>query len=501
MTALYDSSLTDINKIFSASTKLNTSDQDWLHHLIADWSIIADLGYTDLELVISLGDKHYIYVAQCRPSTKASAHPNDLVGQPVADYLIPAIDKAVTENGVFFVQNPQTATTKTSIGQAITAVRHGKKVIGAVIWEANLTEPEITGRYEESGIKSASQLFSMISYGKFPYQNPVNSQRHNPHVADGFIVLNDEGKIENASPNAISCFKRLGYIESLKYKKPIDVVTSLQDIKSMSKDLLTTLQGNISKDALFSASNGSSVTMRTLPLLDYDDHYKGAVILCRDVTELHRRDQELRLKDAAITEVHHRVKNNLQSVSALLRLQARKTTSEEVKRALAEAQRRVQTIAILHEGLSKSVDEMLNFDTVLANLLRMSIDVASSNNQEITISYIGHFGKISSQDATPLSLVLSELVTNAVEHGFQGRTTGHIIVSVERFTDNLNITVEDDGRGIPHAKTGSDKHSGLGTQIIDTFVKSDFGGDVKWEPRSGGGTRVAINLTLRTIHE
>ena len=130
----------------------------------------------------------------------------------------------------------------------------------------------------------------------------------------------------------------------------------------MSKDLLTTLQGNISKDALFSASNGSSVTMRTLPLLDHDDHYKGAVILCRDVTELRRRDKELRLKDAAITEVRHRVKNNLQSESALLRLQARKTTSEEVKRALAEAQRRVQTIAILHEGLSKSVDEMLAAD-------------------------------------------------------------------------------------------------------------------------------------------
>ena len=174
----------------------------------------------------------------------------------------------------------------------------------------------------------------------------------------------------------------------------------------------------------------------------------GAVVLCRDVTELRRREKELQTKDATISEIHHRVKNNLQAVSALLRLQARKTKSEEVKKELKEAQRRVQTIAMVHEGLSQTADEIVDYDGVISSLLKMAVDLATMGDQHIDIDFIGRFGMMPAQDATPLSLVLTELITNSVEHGFEGRKEGHITISVGRGGNNLNVVVEDDGTGL-----------------------------------------------------
>ena len=108
------------------------------------------------------------------------------------------------------------------------------------------------------------------------------------------------------------------------------------------------------------------------------------------------------------------------------------------------------------------------------------------------------------QDATPLSLVLTELITNSVEHGFEGRKDGRITISVGRGGNNLNVVVEDDGTGLAneeHDGMARSSGSGLGTQIIDTFVTNDFGGTVRWEPRHGGGTRVVPDMKLRAAQD
>ena len=104
-----------------------------------------------------------------------------------------------------------------------------------------------------------------------------------------------------------------------------------------------------------------------------------------------------------------------------------------------------------------------------------------------------------SQDATPLSLVLNELVTNCVEHGFEGRTSGTITVSVARWKNDLNISVEDDGIGLEASQQmeHDDGESGLGTQIVNTFISSDFGGTVTRSSKPEGGTRVDLTVTLR----
>ena len=103
----------------------------------------------------------------------------------------------------------------------------------------------------------------------------------------------------------------------------------------------------------------------------------GGLILVRDVTDLRRRDRELVTKDATIREIHHRVKNNLQTVAALLRLQARRVDNEQAKSALEEAVRRVGSIAIVHETLSQAVEETVDFDEIADRLGGMVTEVSA----------------------------------------------------------------------------------------------------------------------------
>ena len=123
-------------------------------------------------------------------------------------------------------------------------------------------------------------------------------------------------------------------------------------------------------------AGGAAVLLRTLPLVVHGKAV-GAAVLIRDVTEVKRRDRALLSKDATIREIHHRVKNNLQTVAALLRLQARRTNNAEGREALIESVRRVSSIALVHDALSMSVDEEVNLDQVVDRILPIMNDVAT----------------------------------------------------------------------------------------------------------------------------
>jgi len=214
------------------------------------------------------------------------------------------------------------------------------------------------------------------------------------------------------------------------------------------------------------------------------------------VSELRRRERELMTKDATIREVHHRVKNNLQTVAALLRLQARRIDSEEGRSALQEAMRRVATIATVHETLSQGIDENVDFDQVLDRCLMMAAEVAMENTERVRTVREGKFGELRQEDATALALVLTELVTNAVEHGFGSGRAGTVVVRVEHpAEDRLEVVVSDDGIGLPvDFQVGG---SGLGTQIVRSLVAGELRGRMEFGKSSSGGTEVRLDLRVR----
>jgi two-component sensor histidine kinase len=243
-------------------------------------------------------------------------------------------------------------------------------------------------------------------------------------------------------------------------------------------------------------NQGVTVTLRAIPLKKDGERF-GAIVLCRDVTQVRLREKEMITKDATIREIHHRVKNNLQTVASLLRIQTRRTHSDVVKDALGQAMRRVAAIAVVHDTLSEGLSQNVDFDVVLDRVLMLVAEVASGTNSPVKPKTNGKFGILPSEYATPLALVLTELVTNAVEHGLKEKTSGEVSVSARRTEEFLFVTVSDNGEGLPEGIVGE----GLGTQIVKTLVEGELGATISWKSELAKGTRVEIKVPLKFLRE
>ena len=158
--------------------------------------------------------------------------------------------------------------------------------------------------------------------------------------------------------------------------------------------------------------------IRCIPLIARGE-LTGAALLLRDVTDLRRRDRLLLTKDATIREVHHRVKNNLQTISSLLRLQARRLGEAEAagRIALLEAERRIRAIALVHDILARDATEQVPFEEIVPALVNMTRET-STISFPVTIEVDGGLGDIAAEVATPLAVAIAELLQNAMEHAF-----------------------------------------------------------------------------------
>ena len=308
------------------------------------------------------------------------------------------------------------------------------------------------------------------------------------------------GRVVYASPNALSVYRRLGLSGDLTGLSLAELTRELVPPRRRPDEetLSAVLGGRAHRDTEL-GTDEASLIVRSIPLRPQGDHI-GALVLVRDVTDLRRRDRELVTKDATIREIHHRVKNNLQTVAALLRLQARRIDSESARSALEEAVRRVGSIAIVHETLSQAVEEQVDFDEIADRLGRMVTEVSAVGDR-VRVRRDGRFGVLPSEVATALAMVLTEVLQNAVEHGYaevpaDGPAGGEIVVTVRRLVGRLHVSVEDDGRGLPDG-FDLDRSTNLGLSIVRTLVESELGGQLEVGPAPGGrGARAAIDVPL-----
>jgi two-component sensor histidine kinase len=319
----------------------------------------------------------------------------------------------------------------------------------------------------------------MISEGAFPYAGVEGWEP--PRVGEGLMVVASTGVITFASPNAVAAGRRLNVYKEL-------VGMQLQEITGGPALWAAIESGSPSETEV--EIGGEVISRRVVPFR-LKGHNEGGLVLVQDVTELRRRDRMLLYKDAVIREIHHRVKNNLQTIASLLRLQARRLDSDEAKIALDESVTRIRTIAFVHETLSQASSDLVDFDDVIRGVLRMLEDALGLVQRDIKTDVRGEIRELPAAVATPLSLVLTELVQNAAEHAFDGEG-GTITVSLERRESALHIEVEDNGIGIA---PGFDwDGSGLGLQIVHRLVTDELKGDIAMH--RNGGTRVEIDVPL-----
>jgi len=302
-----------------------------------------------------------------------------------------------------------------------------------------------------------------------------------------------DGMATFASPNALSAFNRLGFDDELEGESLVTVVTDiLPEKRQFDESLPLVLTGRAPWRTDVEA-RGVTISLRTIPLRDHGTRI-GAIVLCRDVTEMRHQEQELITKDATIREIHHRVKNNLQTVASLLRIQARRTHSDEARDALTQAMRRVSAIAVVHDTLAQGLAQNVDFDDVFQRVLKLVAEVAAGAGTQAKTHTTGQFGTLPSEYATPLALALTELVTNAVEHGLAGKE-GDVEISAERTDEKLEVRVRDSGVGLPEGQVGQ----GLGTQIVRTLIQGELSGSIDWHTLNGEGTEVTIDIPLRYL--
>jgi two-component sensor histidine kinase len=487
--------------------RLAPQDVVWLHALVSDWQLLADLSFADLVLWAQLPDGDWIVLAQMRPTTGPTAIPDDIVGQRRAPGDRQFLEAAQDERRICREGDPEWSRGVPVRHETIPVVSEGGEVLAVIERCTNLSSARTPSRLDIAYLKAADDLTQMVAAGLFPCPGEEPVLVRSPRVGDGMLRLNRAGKVTYASPNGLSAYRRLGLTADLAGKE-LGPLTARLCASSEPRDesLMQTASGKAHMEIEIEA-NGSVVQLRTIPLV-VSGSRSGALVLLRDVTELRDRERELLTKDATIREIHHRVKNNLQTVAALLRLQARRSAAPEARAALEEAVRRVGSIALVHETLSQAADEVVDFDDIAGRVAMMAGDV-SAPEARVSPSLRGTFGMLPAAIATPLALVLTELLQNAVQHGLTrpapdapdgtpATATGILLVTAERSDERLAVSVADNGAGLP-PDFDLDKMTSLGLQIVRTLVVAELGGHLDIGPHDGGGTLVRVELPLRSL--
>lgn len=451
-----------------ANSKIRKTDLDFLKRLSVDWQIIADLSFADLALWVPTDSGQYIAIAHVRAATAATVFPEDFVGKTVDDL-------------------------ESNESVELFPILNEGSQIGMMSRHRNPALSRNLGRLESTYQECAKLLIDMACEGSFPFKVAISSLNPSPRVGDGFIRLNKDGEIIYASPNGRSAFSRLGWESELE---ALSISNVASKISGVSQAELSSLVNENTLNQITLESSGGVVELTLLPLLKSGVRL-GAVVLLHNVTEMRRSERELLLKDATIKEIHHRVKNNLQTVSALLRLQARRVEDQKAQGALDEAVRRISSIALVHETLSSSGKDQVDFDSVVDSLITHAADLAlraPSRAKEISVKRLGSIGSLDPKIATPLSLIITELVANAIEHGL-AKSGSQVEVIFSRTGGSCTVRIEDDGVGLPD-NFDMKSSSNLGLQIVRTLTESELNGSLQLA-RAEIGTTAQLHFEIR----
>ena len=460
--------------------------------LSSSWQPLADLCFSDLLLLAPVegeGGGRFVVLAQVRPTTGQTLYPRDLLGVIVSEAERPIVAQALRSGEIIEGETTLLESSDEAHVQCI-PVRHGGAVVAVVTRETRPALGRQLGELEQHYLSAFDRFARMIAEGSFPFRQDDDEFEDAPRVGDGVIVLDSELRVRFASPNTVSAMHRFG-IHSYTSGLHLADMGFNQDAVGIA------IRARVPVTAEEERGD-ASLLLRAIPQLE-NDQVVGVLVLLRDATDLRRRDRLLMSKDATIREIHHRVKNNLQTIAALLRLQGRRLQSPEAQAAIEESERRIRAIALVHETLSRDASDEVRFDDIVQQLVRQVGETVTGFDHDVKLRFEGSAGMVPGDLATPLAVVLNELMQNAVDHAFRGadhRVVGNVCVRLARDDGTVTVDVIDDGVGLPPAFS-VEESGGLGLSIVQTLVTTELGGTI--ELRSEVGTRVRLTIPLRRI--
>lgn len=500
--------MSTISELVRENTNLSKEQTTHIANLVSEWGMLADLCFADLLLYVPTATDQWLIVAQVRAATGQTLYISDWVGSFATNGERPLLAQAQRSRSIVEDEIFVEGIDEDCRMMAIPVVFEGE-VIAVLTREWSRRTGRQPGELERTYLEMFDRFAEMIVAGSFPFAGRVADSSVAPRVGDGAIVLDEAARVRYASPNATSALHRVG----ISANAVGQTLAELGVVDSSVRQAYERCQPVVEE---FEQTSEVTLLTRCIPIVNLVDGVStvtGAVMLLRDVSELRRRDRMILSKDATIREIHHRVKNNLQTISALLRLQGRRLESAEAKAAVAESVRRIRTIALVHETLSREPGDDVAFIEVVRPLLRLVEEGLQSPDRPMRFKVVGDGGRLPATVVTPLSVVLTELLQNAIDHGFpEGEGGGNVVVFLETVDGELRIEVVDDGRGIPEGFNLADQ-TGLGLSIVRTLVTTELAGsiemrpataqelkDVDLSPRPGNtGTVIVLRVPLEEV--
>lgn len=479
-----------------ARTDLGFAATAHLQRLVASWGMLSDLCFADLLLLAPAtvvgGRQRFVVLGQIRPTTSQTLHREDLVGQEIEEVDRPLVARA-WRSGEIFDGEVEVSRGERARMQCI-PVRWQGEVLGVLTRESALLVGRRQGELERVYVETFDRFARMIVNGEFPYagDEPTGDL---PRVGDGVLVLDATMRVEYSSPNAVNALHRMGIYSNTEG-------STLGELGFEDSGVRAAYESATPVTEEVERRPDVIVTTRCIPLLDHGQ-VTGALVLLRDITDLRRRDRLLVSLDATIREVHHRVKNNLQTISSILRLQARRAGSTEARLALDEASRRIRSIALVHEILSREPADQVAFNEIVQPLVRMA-EEGVVGERPVRFTVDGDAGELPADIATPLAVVLTELLQNAAEHAFPDDPTAdpaadvtecRVDVWLHSSPEEVVVNVRDNGIGLPEGFT-IDGSPSLGLSIVRSLVTTQLGGTI--EMSSDAGTVVELRIPAPT---
>jgi two-component sensor histidine kinase len=451
--------------------------REHLANVADNLQLIADLGYGDAALAVLGAEGDLVAAADARPRTAADPFGGTRVGDPLTRDEEPEAYAAV-ENG-----RPVLGMRRRARGGATRstdAYPIGVPRPYAVLLRTYGGQIETTAsRMESAFIDAARDLMQTLRQGPLLSTRSGRPFATERSAGDGVLRVGPSGDVTYASPNAVSIMRDAGVegrVTGMRASELPGGALGISPVVGASGALATELE-----------VAGRTFGYRTIALT------AGALVLCEDLTEARRRERELDVKEATIREVHHRVKNNLQTIASLLRMQARRSDSEEVRRALSEAVERASSMATVHDMLAHSAEEHVDFAEVARRVVGLVRSSVVGDDPRFAVRVSGVTGHIDAGPATSLALALTELVHNSLEHAFGPSDRGTVSVDLNRDASGLVVIVRDDGRGLP-ADYDPATAKGLGLSIVRTLVEEDLGGTLALTGDEGAGIAIRVPL-------
>ncbi len=423
-----------------------------------------------IDCLVSGDSGDAIVVAEAKPNASRSAYKHSVVGMLAKKENEPAVHRTLMLGYTTRFMKAQTQENVTVI-QTVDPIYYDDTVIGVYIIERKLEKFKFDNVDGISDIK-----FSQTSLIK-PDSSFIKEQ--GLHIADkielGILCVNYQGVVVFCNQMLTAIYRHLGFVEPIVGSEYKNVCLIKEESDELETDII---RREIRID-------GSYFVIKRMKVNSDDIEF---IVTITDVTTRKMQEKALILRSVAFNEMHHRIKNNLQTIASLLRLQKRKIIDDVGKEAIDDSINRILAIASIHEiMLNKEIDIVTLID-IIENIKTNTMRYFSSEDFVLDISCVGGDFDINLDQATAIVLIINELLQNSIKYAFDGKNKGEILILARKIKVvsemRIEISYSDNGIGFDVQKALDMKTMGL--SIIKLMVKEKLKGKIKFNSNSQG---------------